>query len=185
MMKIKIHDMEVSCQIFHRKVKYARIEIKNGSIQLVMPIGHNDYGSFIKKHENWIYQKISRIKKLKKESESKKLCLNREDNVFREMVHKYADNFSKELGVIVKRVSFRRMKTRWGSCSSLGNISINSRLCYLPESLIEYVVHHEVCHLKNRKHNKHYWNLVSLKYPDYKKYEDELSIYWILVKDLN
>ena len=89
------------------------------------------------------------------------------------------------MGLKVNKVTLRKMKTRWGSCSSLGNISINTRLKYLPKDLIKYVIHHEVCHLKIRKHNKQYWSLVSKEYPDYKKYEDELSIYWFLVKDLD
>jgi predicted metal-dependent hydrolase len=185
MMKIKINDIEVTYHVFHRKVKYARLEIKDCMLNLVMPIGHNDYEIFIKKHEDWIYKKISRIEELKKESKSKKLDLNRDNNSFREIVKSYVNIFSKDIGVKVNRVSFRKMKTRWGSCSSSGNISINTRLKYLPETLIEYVVHHEVCHFIVKKHNKKYWNLVSLKYPDYKKYEDELSIYWFLVKDLN
>lgn len=185
MMKIKINDIEVTYHVFHRKVKYARLEIKDGILNLVMPIGHNDYEIFINKHEDWIYKKISRIEELKKESKSKKLDLNRNNISFREIVKSYVDIFSKDIGVKVNRVSFRRMKTRWGSCSSSGNININTRLKYLPEILIEYVVHHEVCHFIVKKHNKQYWNLVSLKYPDYKKYEDELSIYWFLVKDLN
>lgn len=183
-MKIKINDLEVTYHVSHREVKYARLEIKDGTLHLVMPEGHENYVSFINKHEDWIYKKISRIEKLKKESESKKLDFDRDDHEFREIVKYYVDVFSRDLGVKVNRVSFRRMKTRWGSCSTSGNLNINTRLKYLPDILIEYVVHHEVCHLKIRKHNKQYWNLVSLKYPYYKKYEDELSIYWFLVKDL-
>ncbi|NYB51910.1 MAG: M48 family metallopeptidase [Methanobacteriaceae archaeon] len=183
-MKVKINDIEVKYHVFHRKVKYARLEIKNGELDLIMPHGVNDYQNFIKKHENWIYQKISRINRLKIESEDRKLDFSREENEFRELVKSLVNALSKEMDLKVNRVSFRKMKTRWGSCSNSGNININSRLKYLPESLIEYVVHHEICHLKIRKHNKDFWNLVALKYPDYKKNEEELSIYWLLVKNL-
>ena len=184
-MKIKIHDIEVQYHIFHRKVKYARLEIKNGDLNLIMPIGAENYNGLIRKHEKWIYQKISRINRLKVESESRKLDYSLNNDSFQELVLAYADKISQEMGLKVNRVTLRKMKTRWGSCSSLGNININTRLKYLPESLIEYVIHHEICHLKIKKHNKHYWSLVSEKYPDYKKYEDELSIYWFLVKDLD
>lgn len=183
-MKIKICDIEVTYHVYHRKVKYARLEIKNGELNLIMPHEVKDYRRFMKKHENWICKKISRINKLKKESENRKLNFNRKDEKFRELVNFYVDNFSQEMNLAVNKVSFRKMKTRWGSCSTSDNININSRLKYLPDSLIEYVVHHEMCHLKVRKHNKDYWNLVSLKYPDYKKYEEELSIYWFLIKEL-
>lgn len=184
-MKIKVQDIEVNCQIFHRKVKYSRLEIKNGALNIIMPHGIYDYDRLINKHEKWIYQKISRINRLKIESETRELDYSRENNLFREMVLDYADKISQDMGLKINKITLRKMKTRWGSCSSLGNISINMRLKYLPESLIKYVVHHEVCHLKIRKHNHHYWCLVSTEYPDYKKYEDELSIYWFLVKDLD
>lgn len=184
-MKIKVQDIEVKCQIFHRKVKYSRLEIKNGVLNIIMPSGVDDYDRLINKHERWIYQKISRINRLKIESQSKKLDYSRDNNSFREMVLDYANKISHDMGLKINKITLRKMKTRWGSCSSLGNISINMRLKYLPESLIKYVVHHEVCHLKIRKHNKQYWSLVSSEYPDYKKYEDELSIYWFLVKDLD
>jgi Predicted metal-dependent hydrolase len=89
------------------------------------------------------------------------------------------------MGLSVNRITLRKMKTRWGSCSSTGNVNLNTHLKYLPEDLIRYVVHHEVCHLKVRKHNREYWDLVSLTYPDFQTYEDELAIYWFLVKDLD
>ncbi len=184
-MKIKIHDIEVQYHISHRKVKYARLEIKNGDLNLIMPIGAENYNGLILKHEKWIYQKISRINTLKKESENRKLDLTRNDSEFRELVKFLVAEVSREMDSPVNNVTFRRMKTRWGSCSSSGNVNFNTRLKYLPENLIRYVVHHEVCHIKVRKHNKEYWNLVSLTYPDYKKYENELAIYWFLVKDLN
>lgn len=184
-MKIKIQDIEVQYHVFHRKVKYARLEIKNGTLNLIMPIGVEDYNSLIQKHEKWIYQKISRINTLKKESETRKLDLTRSEPDFRELVKFLVAEVSREMDSPVNNVTFRRMKTRWGSCSSSGNVNFNTRLRYLPERLIRYVVHHEVCHIKVRKHNKEYWNLVSLTYPDYKKYENELAIYWFLVKDLN
>ncbi len=184
-MKIKIQDIEVNCHVFHRKVKYARLEIKNGELNLIMPSGVEDYHSFINKHEKWIYQKISRVKRLKIESESRDLDYNRDNDSFKELVLHYVKEISEEMDLSVNKVTLRKMKTRWGSCSSLGNISINTRLKYLPKRFIEYVVHHEICHIKIRKHNKDYWKLVSSKYPDYKKYEEELSIYWFRVRDLN
>jgi hypothetical protein len=184
-MKIKIQDIEVEYHVFHRKVKYARLEIKNGAINLIMPHGFNDHSKLMKKHEKWIYQKISRLNVLKEESNNRKLNLTRNKEKFRKLVKSMVDELSGEMGLSVNRITFRKMKTRWGSCSSLGNVNFNTRLKYLPEDLIRYVVHHELCHLKVRKHNKDYWNLVSLTYPNYQKYEDELAIYWFLVKDLD
>ena len=184
-MKIKIQDIEVEYHVFHREVKYARLEIKNNELNLILPLGVDDHHKLIKKYEKWVYQKISRINRLKEESKNRKLDLTRSKQEFRELVKLLVNEISDQMGSKVNMVSFRRMKTRWGSCSSSGNLNFNTRLRYLPESLIRYVVHHEVCHLQIRKHNKHYWNLVSLTYSNYKDYENELAIYWFLVKDLN
>ncbi len=184
-MKIKIQDIEVEYHIFHREVKYARLEIKNDEVNLILPLGFNDHLELIKKHEKWIYHKISRINRLKKESDNRELNLTRSIPEFRQLVKTMVDEISGEMGFSVNEITFRKMKTRWGSCSSRGNININTRLKYLPESLVKYVVHHEMCHLEVRKHNRKYWDLVSLTYPDYKTYEDELAIYWFLVKDLD
>jgi hypothetical protein len=184
-MKIKIEDIEVEYHVFHRKVKYARLEIKNERINLILPYGFNDHLKLIKKHEKWIYRKISRINMLKDESNNRELNLTRSKGEFRKLVKSMVDEIRGEMGLSVNRITFRKMKTRWGSCSSLGNVNFNTRLKYLPEYLIKYVVHHEVCHLKVRKHNQDYWDLVSLTYPHYHKCEDELAIYWFLVKDMD
>lgn len=184
-MKLNVRDIEVNYHIFHRNVKYARLEIKNGELNIIIPPGMKDYHQFIQKHENWIYRKISRVNSLKDESKKRDLNYHRDDDEFRQLVLNFTDGISKKMGLTVNKVTLRKMKTRWGSCSSKGNISINKRLKYLPEQLIEYVVHHELCHFKIRKHNRDYWKLVALKYPDYKKYEEELSIYWFLVKELD
>jgi predicted metal-dependent hydrolase len=74
------------------------------------------------------------------------------------------------------------MKSRWGSCSSDGNLNFNIYLKYLPQTLIEYIVFHETTHLIEMSHNKKFWNIISTEYPDYKEKEDELFIYWLRVK---
>ena len=100
------------------------------------------------------------------------------------MVLLFIDELSKELKVNINKVYFKRMKTRWGSCSSKKNININIYLMHLPSYLIEYVVYHELAHLVEMGHNKKFWNIISNKYPNYKNMEDELLIYWLLVRKL-
>jgi len=66
-----------------------------------------------------------------------------------------------------------------------GNITINTTLKYLPENLIEYVIFHEMAHFIERKHNKHFWNIISKKFKNYKKLEKDLLIYWFLIQSKN
>jgi predicted metal-dependent hydrolase len=76
------------------------------------------------------------------------------------------------------------MKSRWGSCSAHRNISINTRLKYLPSLLIKYVCFHELAHLIEQKHDKNFWKLIEDEYTDYHKLEKELGIYWLKVKNI-
>jgi predicted metal-dependent hydrolase len=183
--RIKINDLDLKYQVFRRNVKYARLEIKNGNLQLIVPSNYSNPEEVVQKNKKWIYRKISRIKHLQEDAKNKKIELNRSDEEFRQLVKSFVINISHDLKIPVNRVSFRKMKSRWGSCSSSGNININTRLKYLPSYLIEYVVHHELTHIIDRKHDKRFWSMVSSKYHNYKKLEEELSIYWFLVKDLS
>jgi predicted metal-dependent hydrolase len=65
------------------------------------------------------------------------------------------------------RVSVKAQKTRWGSCSKLGNLNFNWRLLLAPLSVLDYVVVHELCHLKELNHSARFWQLVARGCPDY------------------
>jgi predicted metal-dependent hydrolase len=182
--KTKINDMELEYEIIHRNVKYARLEIKTDKIRLIMPFNYDKDEEIIKNHEKWIYKKLSRIKASQKEADNKELNLLRTIEEFKTMVSSFIEELSKELNVNINKVYFKRMKTRWGSCSSKKNININIYMMHLPSHLIEYVIYHELAHLVEMGHNKKFWNIISNKYPDYKNREDELLIYWLLVRKL-
>ena len=68
-----------------------------------------------------------------------------------------------------KKVFIRNQSTRWGSCSTRGNLSFNFRLIYLPEPLLNYLIAHEVCHLREMNHSERFWGLVAKTIPDFKK----------------
>jgi hypothetical protein len=69
------------------------------------------------------------------------------------------------------KIGYRFAKTRWGSCSVDNNISINYKLLQFDKRCIEYVVLHELCHIKEKNHSKKFWDLVSFYMPEYKKIE--------------
>ena len=75
--------------------------------------------------------------------------------------------FAARLGVVVKRISLSSATTRWGSASSTGNIRLHWRLVQFPLPTIDYVVAHELAHLREMNHGERFWNTVRSVLPDY------------------
>jgi hypothetical protein len=75
------------------------------------------------------------------------------------------------LNTNVGKITIREQKTRWGSCSSLGNINYNWRIIMAPEKTIDYLVIHEVSHRHYMNHSKEFWHLVQRHQPDYTKHK--------------
>jgi predicted metal-dependent hydrolase len=76
---------------------------------------------------------------------------------------------SRETGIPFVRTALRKQKTRWGSCSSLGTISLNIKLLFVEPDLVRYILIHELCHLRHMNHTKRFWKLVSGHYAPYKE----------------
>ncbi len=80
------------------------------------------------------------------------------------------------------RITVKLQTTRWGSCSSLGNLNINLRTIALPDPLREYITIHEAAHIRERNHSKRFWLLVGDRYPGYRAAESELRRYWVILE---
>ena len=79
------------------------------------------------------------------------------------------------IGVTVGRLTIRNQKTRWGSCSSKGNLNFNCLLMLCPEEVRDYVVVHELCHRKELNHSTRFWNEVARVMPDYAQHRKWLK----------
>lgn len=74
---------------------------------------------------------------------------------------------AQQYGLQVSRVSVRNQRSRWGSCSPSGHICLNWRLILMPDAVREYVLIHELMHLRRLDHSRHFWKLVAHACPDY------------------
>jgi predicted metal-dependent hydrolase len=85
---------------------------------------------------------------------------------------------SAETGIAFVQTAIRCQKSRWGSCSSSGTISLNQKLLFVEPDLVRYVLIHELCHMREMNHSRHYWKLVGQFYPEYRLARRRLKEAW-------
>lgn len=79
--------------------------------------------------------------------------------------------YSAKLKVVYRRVNIKQQKTRWGSCSSRGSLNFNWLIVMAPPQALDYVVVHELCHLRHMDHSREFWKEVESVYPDYRRWD--------------
>ena len=92
----------------------------------------------------------------------------------RSLIHSRLEYWAPICGVNYKRVAIRNPRRNWGSCSSLGNLNFSYKLLFLPSCLRDYIIVHELCHLKELNHGPKFWAEVEAVMPEYKHFVREL-----------
>ena len=174
-----MHRSPFRYKVSHRDIKYPRIELKTGRLHLILPHGYNPV-DLIEKHTAWITGKTEFVRNCLRDSKKIRLA-DRTERDFRNLIAGLVDKFSKELSVSVGHVYFRKMRTKWASCSARRNLTINSLMIGIPRNLIEYIIYHELTHLKEKRHNDRFWQLVSKRFKSYEELEASLFPYWFVV----
>ncbi len=110
---------------------------------------------------------------------SEKNILKCYDDFYKSYAIKYliprVDHFSNIMGLDYTEIKFRKMKSRWGSCSSNGVITLNTHLIKIDKELIDYIVVHELAHLRHMNHSKKFHDLVEQYMPDSKDLNRKLK----------
>ncbi|OJI06527.1 hypothetical protein BK004_03225 [bacterium CG10_46_32] len=131
---------------------------------------------FLGEQREWLTQQINRIQHIPQLVPSggvEHYRTHREQA--RVFIHEILERLNREYGFTYKRVSIRNQQTRWGSCSSKGNLNFSYKLLFLPQTHAEYVVAHELCHLKELNHSPAFWRLVEQAIPDYRDIRHKLK----------
>ncbi len=134
-----------------------------------------DIEEILKKKEAWISRHIEKIKKTKERFEAEpteKLTREKVIALAEEalkVIPERVEYFVKVIGVTYGKITVRNQKTRWGSCSSKGNLNFNCLLMLAPPEVLDYVVVHELCHRKQMNHSKAFWLEVEKVLPNYKE----------------
>ena len=194
---IYINDEEVNVLfVKNRRLKHSYMKIldeKNIRIKGNLFFTKNDAKEFIQSKSLWIEKQITRLKNKKMTNDEfyylgEKYTLETFgeeikdlDEFYRtkskEIIPKIIDIYSEEMQLYPKSLKFRKNKSRWGSCSFSNNINLNILLMKLPLEAIEYIVVHELAHIKHKNHSKNFWDLVLKHKPNYKSIEKIIKNY--------
>jgi hypothetical protein len=171
---------ETEPRVFYRDVRYARLEFRTGSLQVILPRG-GEVAVLMDNKKDWINKKEEFINECLESAQDKEL-VSRSEEDFRNAVNLSVQDASSSLGVEVNSVRFRLMKTKWASCSPKRNLTLNSLMRYLPEYLIAYVIFHETAHIIEKKHNDRFWRQVANTFKNHNELEKDLFSYWFLIQ---
>ena len=150
----------------------------DGNLVAIIPAGMHEHVAerFIMKKSQWVLDTIERFKKYPVKTfakGNKKDFLMHKEHA-RALTRERLAYFAAIYNLSYNKISIRNQKTRWGSCSRKGNLNFNYKIVLLPQQYADYIVVHELCHIKEFNHSKKFWNLVAATMPDYREIRAEL-----------
>lgn len=150
------------------------------TVRAPMQAAQRDLERILQEKKGWIQKQIGRLQ-LEKTRDAATEAKRLSTAEIRELADRALAHipgrtayFAKILGVDYGRITIRNQKTRWGSCSSKGNLNFNCLLMLAPPRIIDYVVVHELCHRKEMNHSKAFWKQVEGVLPNYRD-----SVRWL------
>lgn len=179
--ELNINNQKINYQLrSSRRARLMRLSIYgDGSVVVTKPyrLNENLVEHFLKQKINWIVAKIAHVSKFKNpglgRDNQKHFLANKE--AARQLIQKKLQEFNKYYQLEYKRVSVRNQITRWGSCSKSHNLNFNYKVLFLAPHLADYIIVHELCHLKEFNHSANFWALVEKNIPNYKERRKELK----------
>ncbi|PIR76189.1 MAG: hypothetical protein COU32_03470 [Candidatus Magasanikbacteria bacterium CG10_big_fil_rev_8_21_14_0_10_42_10] len=169
----------------HARSKHIRITVNADAKVIVTAPRHvseQRVRDFFDAQVEWVEQVLARMQHKKKmvvpdgiTQDTLAACRGRALRFVRDRLRQYNEHYA----YTYHRISIKKMSSRWGSCSSEGNMSFHYRLLFLPVELADYVIVHELCHLKELNHSHRFWKLVGETIPDYAKRKHALDTYHI------
>jgi predicted metal-dependent hydrolase len=158
--------MDYQVEIKRQKRKNMLMRVKPGGVVVFIPrwmkSNSPQVREFIKEGLNKLQEHIPPVRPQQTSPEEIRLLV---------------DQWAARMGLAPQRITLRDMRRKWGSCSSRGNITLNIALCTVPRPLAEYVIVHELAHLKVFDHSAAFWALVAEYLPDYENSRKTLDSY--------
>ncbi|RKY13120.1 MAG: hypothetical protein DRP82_05885 [Planctomycetota bacterium] len=178
---MKAQDKALDYVVRWRQVKYPRLELVTGRLVVVAPPGY-DVEALLERRREWVEHKLREIAELKKQAASLPV-LNRGLPELKSMLQTLIEHVSGGMGVDVRKLIVRKMRTKWASMSRRATLTANSLMRHLPEDLIFYIIVHEMSHSKEKRHSRRFWSYVERFYPQFEEAERRLAAYWFALQD--
>ncbi len=162
-----------------RRAKRMRLAVYcDGSVVVTTPlgVGQTIIEKFITDKKQWVSEKINFFMRVDSKSIrtfSETDYLQYRDEAFA-LFRDRVNYFNKIYGFSFNNIYIKNQKTRWGSCSKKRNLNINYKIIFLPKTQRDYIIIHEMCHLKEFNHSHKFWALVEKALPDYLEIKKEL-----------
>ncbi|MBQ9264555.1 MAG: M48 family metallopeptidase [Clostridia bacterium] len=166
--------MTYDLQIIRSSRKTLAIQVVSGQqvvVRAPRQLSAAAIDAFLLEHQDWIALHLQKAA-LREKEKAQVIPFTQEE--IRALARQAADalpplcaRYARQMGVAYRRITIRSQKTRWGSCSRQGNLNFNCLLMRCPQEVREYVVVHELCHLKEMNHSPRFWQAVKQVLPDY------------------
>lgn len=172
-------------QVVRSNRKSIGLEVRSADdirVRIPARLSDRELKKFVNAHKAWIFEKAELIENWEDQRDSTGAPswegLSKAE--LQEIKDKFADRVSYFAGIMnvtFGRITIRNQKTRWGSCSTKGNLNFNYQLYYLPDELLDYVVVHELSHRRHMDHSKEFWLEVEKYCPNYREFRKKLKQY--------
>ena len=173
--------MEISYRVIRSNRKNLSLEINEKGLTIRAPKRATaaEINSFLIKNEKWILKNLEKYKKRQEKYIGIERLTEQELNELADRALKYIPErvkyYAPIVGVTYGRITIRNQKTRWGSCSSKGNLNFNCLLMLTPPEVIDSIVVHELCHRKEMNHSERFYSEVLRVFPEYYKWNKWLK----------
>jgi predicted metal-dependent hydrolase len=142
-------------------------------VELIVPVGTHERAvdRALRYHAPWIGRQVETEVPRVLDLDSVGLTEREGRRRARNAVGETASRVSPRIGVAFRRITIRDTRSRWGSCSTTGTLSFSWRLALAPREILDYVVVHELCHLRHHDHSQRFWALVGDVWPQYREHK--------------
>ncbi len=177
--QINLHNKKIDYTLrISKRARRIRLAVYcDGSLVVTKPsgVGESIVNNFIKQKEEWILSKLEYFKQFKGSifKNDHANYLKYKGDAF-DFISKRVSHFNKVYNLKFNKINIKNQKTRWGSCSKKGNLNFNYKILLLPKKTSDYIIVHEMCHLKEFNHSQKFWNLVAKAIPSYSEIKKEL-----------